>query len=176
MIFFLCFPFLCLFARHNNLFIISVHQIFLSFSLIVRYFRVNFLFYLFSHLNFLFSFISASSTRSPPVTVQFAILFGLYVCYLAGYREQMPLTFLQPLQQVGLFVFRSMAAIRFVFWSAIAAHVIEALIAAYIAIVIKQTSLHDAGFWTIQTLLYGYPSLRLLRKLTNKGQTKHKAQ
>jgi hypothetical protein len=75
----------------------------------------------------------------------------------------------EPLKAVGLFFFRAEWMIRIVFWIAVIAHVYEGFLGFKFArrvlegsSGIKQTPF--VLFWFIQTLLVGYPSLRLLKE------------
>jgi hypothetical protein len=117
------------------------------------------------------------------------IIFGLAVLYVAAYRPPLPSdpapinpalsalrTFLSGAHQLGLFVFRSQSGLQWVFVTAIAAHVGEAMVA-----VVKSA---QAGLgvgltvaWGIQTLLWGYPSLgpllhtlKRLREMRARGE------
>ncbi len=54
------------------------------------------------------------------------------------------------------------AVFQWIFWNAIGAHLAEALWAWQIA---RRRDAVHAAFWGLQTLLLGYPSLRLLKAL-----------
>ncbi len=67
---------------------------------------------------------------------------------------------LAPFNDLGLFLFRSQFGIQIVFLLAVLAHVGEAIYAVRVATEKECTNRKIA--WFIQTLLLGYPSLRLL--------------
>ena len=62
----------------------------------------------------------------PPQTVMIpTVIFGMFVTFLCGYGPT-PLPFPWSLaEDVSLVVFRSREVVRYVFWSAVAVHVVE---------------------------------------------------
>jgi len=91
------------------------------------------------------------------------ILFGMWICYAASSGHPLPSPWLQPLKDLGLFLFRTESILRGVFWLAFLAHVYEALLAARFASKIRNELMFIA-FWTFQTALLGYPSLRIIKE------------
>lgn len=69
--------------------------------------------------------------------------------------------FLAPVYWLAYALFRTHLALRVLLGLALAAHIIEALIAARLAVHLRCRRSHFA-FWVVQTLLFGYPSLQYL--------------
>jgi hypothetical protein len=95
------------------------------------------------------------------------ILFGLFSLYLSAfYPSSMPspFTVLQPIHSLAYFIFRSSLVLRVVFILAIVVHLAEATYALVLVSRHPTVSSVDRVAWTVQTVLCGYPSLRLLKK------------
>ena len=96
------------------------------------------------------------------------ILGGMYACYCLGYQS--PATWeavgplysstLQTLLTVGLLLFGSQSMFQPIFIAAVAAHAVEAVYAYRVSIAIECSRTWAA--WTLQTFVFGYPSLRML--------------
>lgn len=81
---------------------------------------------------------------------------------LAGIAFTLPFAvYLQPLEALGLYIFRSKETLRTVFWLALAAHLLEACYAAFTAARMG-CKMAWVLMWTCQTALLGFPSLRIL--------------
>lgn len=101
----------------------------------------------------------------PNIPLSLAVLTGLYLCYHAGYSNQMPHPVLQPIKQYALHIFKSDGMIRTIFISAVVAHMVESIV-AYVQL--NKLGINDRLIrmvWLIQTFMLGYPSLGLLMKL-----------
>ena len=116
---------------------------------------------------------STTSRRAPPSpTFRFAhplwylsILFGLSSLFLAAaYPSHFPppLTFLQPVHSLAYAIFRTQTMLIIGSVAAIAAHVGEAGYTAFHLLDDRGVRGYDRLWWTLQTLILGFPSLRLL--------------
>jgi len=92
------------------------------------------------------------------------ILFGMWACHAASEGAPMPHSTLEPIRSLGLFLFRSEAVLRAVFWLAVLAHVYEGFLGLRFAWKVRPGAIGFAMFWLVQTLLVGYPSLRLIKE------------
>ena len=118
---------------------------------------------------------SPSLASFPHSTFRFAhplwylvIFFGLFTLYLcAAYPKAMPSPFtaLQPLHDVAYAIFRTQLMLQIAFAAALAGHAGEAVYAYSVLLDRKGVAGNDRVYWTVQTLLLGFPSLRLLRAL-----------
>jgi hypothetical protein len=114
--------------------------------------------------------LSLGRYEFPNVIEGALVLFGMYVCWCASCDGPMPHASLEWLKSIGLFIFRSEWVLRLVFWLAVVLHGIEALISLYYSLAHQsirgdhQTSLGFVAFWFIQTFIFGYPSLRLIKE------------
>ena len=101
--------------------------------------------------------------RCPHILWWVSISSGMTIIFLQSFSlvdaEKSP-AFYSFLLRSSLFLFRSVTGIRIVFALACATHVVEAMIALYVMSGRGYT--HTWWLWGIQTLLLGYPSLRLL--------------
>jgi Domain of unknown function (DUF4499) len=68
--------------------------------------------------------------------------------------------FFQLINFYVLKAFQSQFVLQIIFYLAVAIHVVESLVAYFVAT--KMGCLESRGYWAAQTLLLGYPSLRLL--------------
>lgn len=68
--------------------------------------------------------------------------------------------FFQLINFYVLKAFQSQFVLQVIFYLAVAIHVVESLVAYFVAT--KMGCLESRGYWAAQTLLLGYPSLRLL--------------
>ena len=84
---------------------------------------------------------------------------GLLLTYHYAFCDSSQV-FMPPLFELGLFLFRSQFGIQIVFLIACLAHIGEAMYAFSVAQSVGCTNTKIA--WFFQTLLLGYPSLRLL--------------
>lgn len=96
---------------------------------------------------------------SPPLYLWFLIVLGLILVFCAAYLP--PYGPLKYVLAVGLFVFRSRWGIHFLFVASVMAHVVEALYAWNLA---KRVDPSNSKGWFWQTLVVGYPSIRLLKR------------
>ena len=71
---------------------------------------------------------------------------------------------LQFIKEIGLVIFRSETALRFVFIAAVIAHLIEASMAYQYAVTVKPKDTAFIAFWIAQTAVLGYPSLRIIKE------------
>ena len=98
--------------------------------------------------------------------IYIGILFGIWLTYILGYCDIHNssyewLKYLSPFEQLGLFLFRSQDNIKYVFWFAIIAHIIESIVSLNYCKKMKLNKSYTL-FWFTQTFLLGYPSLRCL--------------
>ena len=84
---------------------------------------------------------------------------GMTACFIISNAKE-PVQALLPLDNFAMAVFGSRETLKKVFALAVIAHVVEAQIACYICMV--ELRLHTWHMWAVQTILLGYPSLRLL--------------
>jgi len=84
---------------------------------------------------------------------------GMTLLFIIASAKE-PVQALLPLDNFALAVFGSRKTLQTVFALSVIAHVIEAQIACYICMV--ELRLHTWHMWAVQTVLLGYPSLRLL--------------
>jgi hypothetical protein len=104
----------------------------------------------------------------------FLILFGLFSLYLSAFYPSgmpSPFTVLQPIHSLAYFIFRSSTVLRVVFIVAISVHCAEATYALVLVSGHPSLSSIDRLAWTVQTLMCGYPSLRLLKKALRRGRS-----
>ena len=107
---------------------------------------------------------NADYFRTPSWIFWVLILFGIASLGVVAYDlcpQEGPLWtyLLEPLLRLGLLLFRSREGLQMVFIAAVAVHVLEACIALF---VMRDRYTHTWGLWFVQTLLLGYPSLRLI--------------
>lgn len=108
---------------------------------------------------------------SPIYTV--LVLLGMSLLAMSAFRDMaVPLgsgllsrLLLAPSEALGLAIFRSQLNLQYVFYGAVAVHVLEALVAWAVA---DKVCKNTQGMWIAQTLLLGYPSLSLLLERTDK--------
>ena len=103
------------------------------------------------------------------------ILSGMIILYYFAFFEYSNTTqswkaILDPLRAISLAIFKSEYMLRVVWRCAITAHFCEAMYAVNVCIDIGCLKL---GSWFVQTLLLGYPSLRLLLKRKSLGVHKN---
>ena len=104
-----------------------------------------------------------ASFRSPSLFWFFAVSFGMLVLFLCawdyipenGGKEGVYYVFLSFINFIG------QGWLQLVFYAAVMAHVLEAIVACVLALQL-QCSGSEIALWTTQTLWLGYPSLRLL--------------
>ena len=94
-----------------------------------------------------------------------SILSGLSLLFLAaaypsGYPP--PLTPLQPVHSLAYAIFRTQSVVVVASLAAIAAHAGEAVYVAVHLLDERGVRGYDRLWWTLQTLILGFPSLRLL--------------
>lgn len=100
---------------------------------------------------------------NPPLYLVLLIILGMTLLCCVTYLP--PYGPLKYVLAVGLFFFRSQWGLHVLFVSSVIAHVAEALYAWNIA---KRVDSANSKGWFWQTLLVGYPSLRLLKRRQTK--------
>jgi Domain of unknown function (DUF4499) len=95
----------------------------------------------------------------PNIFVWIAIIFGMLALFAAAFLP--PVRPVKPIQELGLFIFRSVLALKLLFVVAVGLHLGEALYAWFLA---RKADPINASGWFWQTFMIGFPSLSLLLK------------
>lgn len=96
------------------------------------------------------------------------VIGGMILTYIVAYCRPdsylMKTAFIQAVNALALAIFRSTTNMRWLFWSAVGAHALEACYAVYYA---RQHGCTNTWLaWGLQTLILGYPSQQCLYRRT----------
>lgn len=109
---------------------------------------------------------NADYFRTPSISWWVLIVFGLFHLFILAFTEysisntKYAIFILQPLESIGLVLFRSHYGMQLVFYVAILAHVVETILTMY--------AMRGRGYrntwllWMVQTLMLGGPSMNLI--------------
>lgn len=97
----------------------------------------------------------------PGYIISMLIIFGMFVLYQVAFQRHFSTTFLFCFDKIAMTIFRSRANLILLFQLAIGIHIFESLYALYLTITHNYTP-KVLTIWVFQTLILGYPSLRLL--------------
>ena len=96
------------------------------------------------------------------------VIGGMILTYIVAYSRPdgilMKTAFIQAVNSLAMTIFRSTTNMRWLFWSAVGAHAVEAAFAVYYAR--KHGCTNTWLSWGLQTLILGYPSQQCLYRRT----------
>lgn len=99
-----------------------------------------------------------------------SILFGLWltfrVAFYDSYANHQLIFGYSFIESLSFTIFRTQQVVQWVFYASIAAHVGEAIVAFYVA---KNSFKNTKYLWFLQTVLLGFPSLRLALGRANRS-------
>lgn len=104
----------------------------------------------------------------PALAWWIGVIGGMILTYMVAYCRPesflMKNAFLQAVNSFAMAIFRSTTNMRWLFWTAVGAHAVEAAYAVYYA---RQHGCTNTWFaWGLQTLILGYPSQQCLYRRT----------
>ena len=73
---------------------------------------------------------------------------------------------LEPVRELGIILFMSLNNLKILWWVCLWIHIVESGIALALAL---RVDAENVGPWVLQTMIYGFPSLRLLLAKVPKG-------
>lgn len=95
----------------------------------------------------------------PNIFVWIAIILGMLATFAVAFLS--PVGPIKPILALGLFIFRSVLALKILFVVAVGLHLGEGAYAWFLA---RKVDPANASGWFWQTAMLGFPSLRLLLK------------
>jgi hypothetical protein len=97
----------------------------------------------------------------PQLSVTFTIIFGMFSLYKVAFQSQFSIKYLFYIDEIAMFIFYNRSNLQILFQLASCVHILESILAIYLA-VIYHYKFKEIILWALQTLIIGYPSLRLL--------------
>lgn len=97
----------------------------------------------------------------PPLAVTLAIIFGMFSLHQVAYQTHFSIKYLFYIDEIAMFIFYNRSNLQILFQLASCVHILESILAIYLA-VSYHCNFKEITFWALQTLIIGYPSLRLL--------------
>ena len=95
------------------------------------------------------------------LAVTLPIIFGMFSLYSVAFQSHFSIKYLFYIDEIAMFIFYNRSNLQILFQLASCVHILESILAIYLA-VIYHYNFKDIILWALQTLIIGYPSLRLL--------------
>ena len=97
----------------------------------------------------------------PSLELSIMIIFGMFALYHVAFQSLFSERYLFYLDEIAMAIFYSRSNLKKLFKLAVSIHILEAFYSLYLTLN-HDYKLKETTVWTFQTLLFGYPSLRLL--------------
>lgn len=98
----------------------------------------------------------------PSLPLSVLIIFGMFVLYHVAFQSIFSKTYLFYFEEVAITIFYSRSNLQKLLKLAVSIHILEAFYSLYLTLT-HDYKLKETTIWTLQTLILGYPSLRLLK-------------
>lgn len=110
--------------------------------------------------------------RTPSILLMTLIIFGMSLLFAVAFEKRfspadnlLNVYIINNGLKLGLLIFRSISALQTLFYLATGIHIVEAFISLYLTSYHRYTNTRI--LWFVSTLLFGYPSLRLIHQRNN---------
>lgn len=97
----------------------------------------------------------------PPLAATLTVIFGMFSLHQVAFQSHFSIKYLFYIDEIAMLIFYNRSNLQILFQLASCVHILESIFAIYLA-VIYHYKFKEVTLWALQTLIIGYPSLRLL--------------